>query len=624
MILDRDFPLSNMNVRILSFITIFFTFLLLIIGGIVHNTQSSLACPDWPLCYGQFFPKMEGGILIEHGHRLTASLVGFLTVLIAFFSWKSRKISVTHASLFRLSLLALFLVIIQGALGGLTVIYKLPTIVSTSHLGLAMIFFLSLIKINHLAGLSAKHVLSAKLTAKFKQSYNPILRHGLLLALALLYSQILLGAFMRHAGAGTACGVGPANSLMCLDITNWVKSWLPLAAPARLHMAHRYWGVIAAFALLLASFRCYFFFLKKFSYKKIQMPSLIWYPVAVSLVILGQIFVGILTVAQNISNIPTTLHLALAALAFGLLYKYQLKIKKLETEVFPQGVHSLFSDFIDLTKPKLSLLVMVTVYVGMLATKQSLNFFNSLFILFLISMVVAGAAALNCYLERDIDAKMDRTKDRPLPAGRMKASSALIFGIVLLVISLPSLYFFVNATTAALAVLAFVSYIYAYTPLKQKSILAVLVGGIPGALPPLMGRTAVVGEFDEMGLYLFLILYIWQLPHFLAISITHANDYKAADILVFPNLVGVKATKKYIFGLTATLFLTAVIPYYNGLASRAYMLSATTLSLIFLLIAAWGFFYKNEGKLVKEWAKRYFWASIFYLPLLLSSLIYFQ
>src|SRR3989338_3395179 len=119
-------------------ITLIMTFFLLILGAVVHNTGSSLACPDWPLCFGEIFPEMRGGVAIEHGHRLTAAVVGLLTILMTLLFYFRRP---QDRQLQRLSLAALGLVIFQGILGGLTVIYKLPTLISTAHLGLSMIFF---------------------------------------------------------------------------------------------------------------------------------------------------------------------------------------------------------------------------------------------------------------------------------------------------------------------------------------------------------------------------------------------------------------------------------------------------------------------------------------------------
>src|SRR5439155_3385439 len=141
------------------------------------------------------------------------------------------------------------------------------------------------------------------------------------------------------------------------------------------------------------------------------------------------------------------------------------------------------------------------------------------------ALVVGAANALNCYLERESDALMRRTRDRPLPAGRVEPWVALALGVGVASTSIPLLGWATNALTALLALVALVTYVGVYTPMKQRSGLALFVGAVPGAIPPLMGWTAVTGRLETGGLALFAILFCWQLPHFLAISIYLADDY---------------------------------------------------------------------------------------------------
>jgi protoheme IX farnesyltransferase len=611
---------KNMRVKNLSLVAVITTFVLIIWGAVVHNTESSLACPDWPLCYDRFFPKMEGAILIEHGHRLLATLVGIFSIGLVILSSFERKKSEAHARLFKTSCFALFLVIAQGALGGITVIYRLPTIVSTSHLGLSLLFFATLIYIHHLAGSKAitnndrfKNI--SEETKKYIQTnWKPIIRHGVLLALTMLYVQILLGAFMRHAGAGAACGIGPNNSLLCMDFETQGLTFWPNLAQAQLHMIHRLFAIVVFVVVSFFSIRARHFF------KGVKLLRL-----ASFLPFLFQVLIGILTVALNLSVVPTTLHLAGAALSLAALWKLNLLLKDVEDSFYSGNLHSFFSDLVDLTKPRLSLLVMVTALVGTLVAPEKIYFFKALLSFLLITMVVIGAAALNCYIEREGDAKMIRTKDRPLPAKRMQPKTALWFGVLLLIISIPSICVFINGLTGLLAFIAAALYLYAYTPMKRKSELAVYVGAIPGALPPVMGWTAVTGKIDLMAITLFLILFIWQLPHFLAISLYHAEDYDAAGIKVYPNLKrGLQITKIGIFFFTLLLFGTSLLPSIFLHASFIYTRAAFSLSGFFLIYAGRGFFLKPDMASQRRWAKNYFYGSLFYLPLLLGALIFFK
>ncbi|MGZ3788477.1 MAG: heme o synthase [Bacteriovorax sp.] len=608
-----------MRVKNLSLVAVITTFVLIIWGAVVHNTESSLACPDWPLCYNKFFPKMEGAILIEHGHRLLATLVGIFSISLVWLSSRDRKKSPEHNHLFKMSCLALFLVIAQGALGGITVIYRLPTIVSTMHLGLSLIFFSTLIYINHKSSAGSERFDQMSESAKnfIQQNWKPVIRHGVVLSLAMLYLQILLGAFMRHAGAGAACGIGPNNSLLCRDFeTLGLTAW-PNLAQAQLHMVHRMFAVVVFFIVSFFSVRSANFFKEV---KKIRVTSLLPF-----FFISFQVFIGIITLAFNLTVVPLTLHLAGAALSLGALWKLNLLLKDVEDSLFLGSRYSFLSDIVDLTKPRLSLLVMVTVLVGTLIAPEKIYFFKALFAFFLITLVVIGAAALNCFIERDVDAKMVRTKDRPLPSKRMKPETAFIFGVVLLLISIPAICLFINMVTGILALISALLYLYAYTPMKQKSEFAVYIGAIPGALPPVMGWTAVTGRIDFMAIALFLILFIWQLPHFLAISLYHADDYNAASIKVYPNLKkGLQITKLGIFVFTLLLFITSLLPSFFAQASFIYTRAAFVLSGLFLIYAGRGFFLKQDMALQREWARNYFYGSLFYLPLLLAALIFFK
>jgi protoheme IX farnesyltransferase len=608
-------------IRVLLLATIVVTFGLLLLGGYVHNTGSSLACPDWPTCYGSFFPKMEGQILIEHGHRLLATTVGFITTIICILCFRRREVDPRG---FKLSLAALGFVILQGVLGGITVLYKLPTIVSTSHLALSMIYFGTIIYVHHYF----KPQNYAENTSSNEKNYlitnmKSSLKHWVFFCLGLLYVQIILGAFMRHSGAGTSCGLGIDNAFLCLDSSTWKTSLWPTFIPAQVHMVHRYLAGFVGLAYFVFMGKVIFLFISKDFSKKVSKGFLI-YSTLILLVVIFQILLGILTVAFNISPLPTTLHLGGAALLLALTWKLNLELTSLEEDVFLKRQDSFLSDLMDLIKPKLSALVIATAFFGMLLAPGEINFFKGLFSLFMISLTVFGACALNCYIEIDVDDKMTRTKDRPLPAGRMNKTFVLTMGNFLLLFSLLNLGFFVNWETAGLALLAAVLYLFAYTPMKLKSAKAVYLGAIPGAIPPILGWTSVTGELDKISLSLFALLFIWQIPHFMAISIFNAKDYDAANIKVYPNLKGLTYTKVNMLIFTLFLTLVSLLPYYWGRLGQVYLVSAIVLGGSLSLISTQGFFISSSEEVQSNWARKYFLGTVIYLPLLLCAMIFFQ
>jgi heme o synthase len=614
-----------MRVKHLNLFTILVTFSLLILGGVVHNTQSSLACPDWPTCYGSFFPKMEGGILIEHGHRLLATLVGFLTILLVLFTFNNYKKNSAYQSAFHLSCVALVMVIAQGILGGITVIYKLPTIVSTTHLALSMVFFCTLILLHHRIIIADNDQKIIDIDKDFfTKSWNPVLRHGILAMGFFIYLQILLGALMRHSGAGASCGLGADAWNLCLDMETWTKSWWPALHPAKLHMAHRYFAVFVGLGTLHYCLKQLIFSIRHKNSQKNLAPSIIFWSAITCLSIILQIGLGIMTISMNMAIIPTTAHLAVAAICLGSIFKLSLLLKTAEEKYYNKGAHSLMSDIFELTKPKLSALVVSTSLVGILLAPGEINFFQGLFSLVLIAMVVIGGCALNCYIEIDVDGLMERTKVRSLPSGRLNANWALAFGIIMLLIAIPLLVFYVNVLTAMLSALAAVLYLFFYTPMKVRSPFAVVAGAIPGAIPPMLGWTAVTGHLDFDIWALFLILFFWQIPHFLAISIFNAEDYKAAQIKVFPNISGYLKTRNFIVLLTFVMLLIGLLPHLIGSASQLFLFASIGLSSIMMILALFGFKHSSKNAALVLWSKRYFWGTIIYLPLLLGAMIFLK
>jgi protoheme IX farnesyltransferase len=283
-----------------------------------------------------------------------------------------------------------------------------------------------------------------------------------------------------------------------------------------------------------------------------------------------------------------------------------------------RGLLSIFSDLVALTKPRITALVVTTTASGLWLGARELGerpkAASAALALLGTVVVVAGANALNMYLERDSDGLMERTKDRPLPAGRLPAEAALVLGMVCSAVSLPLLTFGVNAAAGLLAAIALLSYVLVYTPMKRKSPAALLVGAVPGAIPPLLGWAAATGGIGWPGLALFGLLFFWQIPHFLAIATFRREDYARAGLQVLPNVRGDAVTRRHALAHSVALF--AVTLSLTPVAGPVYLATAVVLGLGFLGLAAWGLA-PSAGQ---TWAKSLFAYSIAYLTLMLVVL----
>lgn len=588
--------------RTYSLLTIVFSFGLLLLGAMVHHSSNSIVCTSWPLCYGLVQPLEFG---LNKGHRILGLIVGLLTLFLVF---RVKKEEGANRELSGLAFFALFLVGLQGLLGGVTSLYRLPTIVNTSHFALSVCFFSTLILLDHkLVRGEGKTSLEMR-----TDTWGGLhLSDGLGLLVFLSFLTILLGAFVRHSGALNACGVGWDSILSCSTDNN--HPFWPTSKSGQIHMFYRYFSFVTwAFGGL--------WLWRVFNHSLGLRKIAVFTALALSS---HQIF-GLVAVGSGLSQPWTLIHFASGVLALSLFWKMNLQVREIEKEKLGADRYSFWSDLLDLTKPRLGLLVMATVFVGMMLAPRPITFFKGLTGFTFTFLLVMGAAAFNCWMEKDIDALMDRTKDRPLPAGRMEPMVAFVFSSVLMIGSIAALAYFINATTAVLGAISAVLYVFAYTPLKQKSVVALYVGAIPGALPPLMGWTIVMGKMTALSWCLFAILFVWQLPHFLAISIYHAEDYGKAKIKVYPNSFGLTLTKWGIFLLTGLLAYASLYAWWYDLGvTDLFGYFALILNVIFMGVATKVLLIPTVNKnLLKRWARIYFFGSIFYLPLLLGSMIY--
>ena len=274
-------------------------------------------------------------------------------------------------------------------------------------------------------------------------------------------------------------------------------------------------------------------------------------------------------------------------------------------------------DFVELTKPRITFLVLVTAAVGY-SIGATGRFEPAAFAALLAgtALVAGGASALNQYWEREADARMERTRSRPLPSGRLTAAEALAFGLVVSGAGL-ALLATVNMLTLGLGAGALASYVLAYTPLKRITSLCTVVGAVPGALPPMMGWAAARGTLDAAAWALFAVLFLWQLPHFLAIGWIYRDDYARAG---FPMLTVTdadgRATGRQMVLCCAALIPVTLAAGALAFAGAGYLWSAVALGLVFLAGALRFAWRKSQAS-----ARGLFLISVLYLPALLGLMV---
>jgi protoheme IX farnesyltransferase len=273
-------------------------------------------------------------------------------------------------------------------------------------------------------------------------------------------------------------------------------------------------------------------------------------------------------------------------------------------------------DYLQLTKPRIAVMVLVTVsvgyalgcegrYDGRLLTESLCG----------VGLVAAACSVLNQWLERGTDRRMVRTAERPVAAGRVSPVEALTLGLILAVAGTAWLVWRVNLLTAGLTLVTLVAYVCLYTPLKLRTSLCTTIGAIPGALPPVIGWTAAGQELNIAALSLFAVLFLWQFPHFFAIAWIYQNDYRMAGLKMLPGNGRSRVVGSLAVAYAVALIPVSLLPRTVGLAGSGYALAAICLGTGYLLASV--VFAIREDRLA---ARRLLWISLIYLPLLLFAL----
>ncbi|MBH44643.1 MAG: protoheme IX farnesyltransferase [Gammaproteobacteria bacterium] len=291
------------------------------------------------------------------------------------------------------------------------------------------------------------------------------------------------------------------------------------------------------------------------------------------------------------------------------------------------NIYDLTKEFISLTKPRVNLLIMFTAIVGMLLAHTSMNI--NYYLIFIssigIGLAASAAAIINQVVDQKVDGIMDRTKNRPLVHGTIKASHAIYFSIGLSISSIYILIMYVNMLTALLTFLTIIIYSLIYSVyLKNLTSQNIVIGGIAGAMPPLLGWTAITNQIDSFPLLLFLIIFLWTPPHFWALAVYKYNEYKKAKIPMLPVTHGCDFTRLHILLYSILLFCITLFPYLLGLSNIFYLIGIIIIGLKFVYESYVLFVTKSDEKAIYLFKYSITYLAILFALLLIDHFIYYM
>lgn len=611
--------------RRLSLATTVATILVIAIGGFVRSSGSGDGCPDWPKCFGRWFPPLNFHAIVEYTHRYAGALAITLLVVTAVVAVARHR---HDRRLLLPTMIAALTIFMQAGLGGIVVAVKdkakvdpsyarLEGPLVTFHIATAMLLVAMLVLIT--------------VRAWRLEWGSPLLKidnrtqHWLIAAASSVYGLILVGAYMRGARASLAF---PDWPLMNGGL------FPSLSGSQGIHFAHRAAALISGFIVGGATVRVW----------RAVGPSLLrtltlW---ASGLFIL-QAVVGGLQVITALDSVPVAAHVLLSALIWGLLVAAWAVARPLvpagqpspvgrrvlagpdpapisgaQVDVLaaPRTLGSTVSAYMALTKPRIITLLLITTVPAMVLARGGWPSWGLVIATLVGGTLAAGSAnAINMVIDRDIDAVMSRTRRRPLPSHQVTPERALIFAMTLAAISFFYMTATVNLLAAILAQSAIAFYVFVYTlVLKRTTPQNIVIGGAAGAVPALVGWAAVTGTLQLEAWLLFAIIFAWTPPHFWALAIRYSRDYEAAGVPMLPVVAGRERTERSILRYTVLTVLLSLGLWTVGGLGIIYGATAIVLGAWFL-VAAWSI---RRGTTAAG-AMAVFKTSIIYLGLLFPA-----
>jgi heme o synthase len=563
------------------------TLLLVTLGVVVRATDSGLGCPDWPFCYGRVLPSLgDSKAWIEWLHRTIAALLGLLILaqaVVAFVDHRDRR------SLLWPSIGAVVLVGFQAYLGRQTVLEGNTAESVTAHLATSQAL------LGLLVYLLVRSYFPARIGGRgSSQRFTLLAAFGA----AATYALLLFGSQVTAAVGAHGSLVFPDWPLMGGTL------FPPLTDLTSAEVLHRWVAIIVGLivaAIAVAAVRT-----------QRDHPVLIRLAVSAAVVYLVQAIVGGLQVVTGLAAWTQTLHVALGALSWALMIAvavaayYTARVTPAvgsgstpgagrtapgpNGEARPATTADTLRAYVALTKPRIIELLLVTTVPAMVLAARDVpglgvGEWSWLVVWTLVggSLAAGSANAINCYLDRDIDELMVRTRRRPLPAHQVDPERAVVFGIVLGAVALVVMAWFVNLVAAFLTLLAIAFYVVVYTILLKRSTPQnIVIGGAAGALPPVIGWAAITGSVALPALILFAIVFYWTPPHFWALSLRIRKDYEAARIPMLPVVRGIPETTRQIALYTLLLVSISLVLFVVARMSAIYLGAALVLGAIFV------------------------------------------
>ena len=613
----------------LAAVSVALTLLLVTIGVVVRATGSGMGCPDWPLCHGQIIPPLnDANAWIEWVHRTVAALIGFVVLGLAFFAWRDHR---DRPSLLWPSVAAVLLVGFQAWLGRETVRLNNSGESVTAHLAAAMTL------LGLLVFILVRSFYPARIGGRGGSQ-----RFTLVAALAAVTVFALL-LFGSHVTATSQWYVFPDWPLMNGSL------FPPLTDANSAHVLHRWVAIVVGLIVAAVALIAWRTQRDNKPVFRLAMVAAVLFPI--------QAVIGGLQVLTDLSGWSQTLHVALgafiwaalAALVFVSYYSARTAAVALSADApgsteagsgdgdggagpdltpIPRTRSDSLRAYVALTKPRIiELLLVTTVPAMVLATREvpgiQFGHWAWLTVWTLIggTLAAGSANAINCYLDRDIDELMVRTRRRPLPAHQVDPERAVVFGLVLGVISFVVLAWFVNLLAAFLALLAIAFYVVVYTiVMKRTTPQNIVIGGAAGALPPVIGWAAVTGNVGVPALLLFALVFYWTPPHFWALSLRIRKDYAAAGVPMLPVVRGIAETSRQIVLYTILMVAISIILWAVARMGVVYLVAAVVLGAIFLRQAYLLYRLGSSEEGSTAGAIRLYKYSISYLTLLFAAI----